>query len=35
MIKKVRAMQSARDSENKKLDAFIPSILDRAFRGAL
>ena len=35
LLKKVRAMQAARDAENKKLDAFIPSILDRAFRGAL
>ena len=35
LLKKVRAMQSARDTESKKLDAFIPSILDRAFRGAL
>lgn len=34
-LKKVHAMQAERDAERKKLDAFVPSILDRAFRGAL
>lgn len=34
-LKKVRVMQAERDAERKKLDAFLPSILDRAFRGAL
>jgi len=35
LLKKVGAMRAARDTESKKLDVFIPSILDRAFRGAL
>ncbi|HEX3999761.1 MAG TPA: restriction endonuclease subunit S [Pirellulales bacterium] len=35
LLEKVRVMQAARDTERTKLDAFIPSILDRAFRGAL
>jgi type I restriction enzyme S subunit len=35
LLKKVHAMQAARNTASKKLDAFIPSILDRAFRGAL
>jgi type I restriction enzyme S subunit len=35
LLTRVRAMQSSRSDSNKKLDAFIPSILDRAFRGAM
>lgn len=35
LLTKVRSMQTVRDTERTKLDAFIPSILDRAFRGAL
>jgi len=35
LLTRVRAMQSSRSDSNKKLDAFIPSILDRAFRGAI
>lgn len=35
LLNKVRAMQAARHTASNKMDAFIPSILDRAFRGAL
>lgn len=35
LLTKMRAMQTSRNATNKKLNAFIPSILDQAFRGAL
>jgi type I restriction enzyme, S subunit len=35
LLKKVRATQGSRNTASKKSNAFIPSILDRAFRGAL
>lgn len=35
LIQKVRSMDAVRDSSRNELNAMLPSILDRAFRGAL
>lgn len=35
LIQKVRAMQTVRDTARNELNAMLPSILDRAFKGAL
>lgn len=35
LIQKVRSMQTVRDSARSELNAMLPSILDRAFKGAL